>query len=344
MPKHVYDTLIVGTGFTGIGTAIKLAEAGRRRLRHRRTRRPRRRHLARQHVSRCGVRYPVAAVLVLVRQEPELVARLLARRRDLRAHRGHGRRVRPASAHPVRHRGQRPALRRDRGRLDRERRTAASASRPAPSCWPPGRCPITSCPTSAASTPTRATRSTAPRWDHDYDFTGKRVAVIGTGASAVQIVPGTGQAGRLRQGLPAHTGLGAAPAGRRHARRRAGAVRESACRPTACPPGAVLGPRGQRHRAGVGLPLTSLVARLGKAHLRRQVKDPWLRRQLTPDFTPGCKRMLISSDYYPALQTRQLQAHRLADRHHEPGRASAPATASSTTWTASCSPPATTCT
>jgi cation diffusion facilitator CzcD-associated flavoprotein CzcO len=45
-----------------------------------------------------------------------------------------------------------------------------------------------------------------------------------------------------------------------------------------------------------------LVARLGKAHLRRTVKDPWLRRQLTPDFTPGCKRMLMSSDYYPALQ------------------------------------------
>src|SRR4029450_3584561 len=49
-------------------------------------------------------------------------------------------------------------------------------------------------------------------------------------------------------------------------------------------------------------PLTGLVARLGKAHLRHQVKDPWLRRQLTPDFRPGCKRMLISSDYYPALQ------------------------------------------
>ena len=49
-------------------------------------------------------------------------------------------------------------------------------------------------------------------------------------------------------------------------------------------------------------PLTSVVARLGRMHLNRQVKDPWLRRQLTPDFTPGCKRMLVSSDYYPALQ------------------------------------------
>ena len=49
-------------------------------------------------------------------------------------------------------------------------------------------------------------------------------------------------------------------------------------------------------------PLTSVVSRLGRMHLHRQVKDKWLRRQLTPDFTPGCKRMLVSSDYYPALQ------------------------------------------
>jgi cation diffusion facilitator CzcD-associated flavoprotein CzcO len=49
-------------------------------------------------------------------------------------------------------------------------------------------------------------------------------------------------------------------------------------------------------------PLSGLVARLGKAHLHRSVTDPWMRRQLTPDFTPGCKRMLVSSDYYPALQ------------------------------------------
>jgi cation diffusion facilitator CzcD-associated flavoprotein CzcO len=49
-------------------------------------------------------------------------------------------------------------------------------------------------------------------------------------------------------------------------------------------------------------PLTNVVKRISKAHLNRQVRDPWLRRQLTPDFTPGCKRILISNDYYPALQ------------------------------------------
>ena len=67
-----------------------------------------------------------------------------------------------------------------------------------------------------------------------------------------------------------------------------------------------------------------------RLHLRRQVKDPWLRRQLTPDFRPGCKRMLMTSDYYPALQRGELQADHLADRDASARTASAPARASST--------------
>jgi len=49
-------------------------------------------------------------------------------------------------------------------------------------------------------------------------------------------------------------------------------------------------------------PVTTLIQKIGLAHLRVSVKDPWLRRQLTPDFRAGCKRMLMSSDFYPALQ------------------------------------------
>jgi cation diffusion facilitator CzcD-associated flavoprotein CzcO len=49
-------------------------------------------------------------------------------------------------------------------------------------------------------------------------------------------------------------------------------------------------------------PATRLAEAAARAHLKRQVKDRWLRRQLTPDFTIGCKRVLISNDYYPALQ------------------------------------------
>jgi cation diffusion facilitator CzcD-associated flavoprotein CzcO len=43
------------------------------------------------------------------------------------------------------------------------------------------------------------------------------------------------------------------------------------------------------------------------AHLKHQVADPWLRRQLTPDYRIGCKRVLMSSDYYPALQASNCQ-------------------------------------
>ena len=58
--------VIVGTGFGGIGMAIKLRQAGIDRLRDAGKVRPDRWHLARQHLSWCGLRRPVAAVLVLV--------------------------------------------------------------------------------------------------------------------------------------------------------------------------------------------------------------------------------------------------------------------------------------
>jgi cation diffusion facilitator CzcD-associated flavoprotein CzcO len=41
---------------------------------------------------------------------------------------------------------------------------------------------------------------------------------------------------------------------------------------------------------------------LARRHLESQVHDPELRARLTPDYTIGCKRILLSSDYYPALQ------------------------------------------
>jgi cation diffusion facilitator CzcD-associated flavoprotein CzcO len=47
--------------------------------------------------------------------------------------------------------------------------------------------------------------------------------------------------------------------------------------------------------------LSRLLRGLALAHLRRQVPDPALRAKLTPDYAPGCKRILISNDYLPAL-------------------------------------------
>lgn len=140
------------------------------------------------------------------------------------------------------------------------------------------------------------------RWDHDYDFTGKRVAVIGTGASAVQIVPELVKQAEFVKVFQRTPGWvlprldGATPAAAQTLFAKVPATQELARQ-------ALFWGHEITATAMVwDTPLTGLVARLGKAHLRRTVKDPWLRRQLTPDFRPGCKRMLISSDYYPALQ------------------------------------------
>jgi cation diffusion facilitator CzcD-associated flavoprotein CzcO len=44
------------------------------------------------------------------------------------------------------------------------------------------------------------------------------------------------------------------------------------------------------------------VEALAHKHLERQVPDPALRARITPDYRPGCKRLLLSNDYYPAIQ------------------------------------------
>jgi cation diffusion facilitator CzcD-associated flavoprotein CzcO len=46
----------------------------------------------------------------------------------------------------------------------------------------------------------------------------------------------------------------------------------------------------------------ALVERIARAHLHRQVRDPWLRRQLTPSTRADGRRLIVSSDFYPALQ------------------------------------------
>ncbi|KZS66355.1 flavin-containing monooxygenase [Mycobacterium pseudokansasii] len=140
------------------------------------------------------------------------------------------------------------------------------------------------------------------RWDQDYNFAGKRVAVIGTGASAVQIIPELVKKAafvKVFQRTPCWVlpRLDVATPPTMQALFTKVPVAQQLARQALF----------WAHEASAtalvwNTPLTSLVASLGQAHLRARVKDPWLRRQLTPDFRPGCKRMLISSDYYPALQ------------------------------------------
>ena len=138
-------------------------------------------------------------------------------------------------------------------------------------------------------------------WDHGYDLAGKRVAVIGTGASAIQFVPKVAeQVARLD--LYQRTPVWIIPkpdraisaAERSLFRRfpklqlalRNGIYWMLETRVL----GFVINPR-----------LMKLVEREARGHIRRQIADPALRAKVTPDYTIGCKRILISDDFYPAI-------------------------------------------
>ncbi|UGT43864.1 NAD(P)/FAD-dependent oxidoreductase [Nocardia yamanashiensis] len=140
------------------------------------------------------------------------------------------------------------------------------------------------------------------RWDHDYDFAGKKVAVVGTGASAVQIIPELVERAasvKVFQRTPGWV----LP----RLNRRTNPVTKQLYRQVPAAQSLAREAWFWGHESvalGVvwNTPLTRVVERISLLHLRSQVRDPWLRRQLTPDFRAGCKRLLMSSDYYPALQ------------------------------------------
>ncbi len=152
-------------------------------------------------------------------------------------------------------------------------------------------------------------------WDHDVDLTGKRVAVVGTGASAIQFVP--------------------------HLQRRAAHVtvfQRSAPYVVPKPDRAY---HRLHHRAFRRAPVTQTFGReltrslsemlnqalaeqtaftkafllAFKVHLRHQVKDAALRARLVPDYPVGCKRLLFSNDWYPALSQPNVEV--VTDRIHE---------------------------
>jgi cation diffusion facilitator CzcD-associated flavoprotein CzcO len=139
------------------------------------------------------------------------------------------------------------------------------------------------------------------RWNHAYDLTGKRVAVIGTGASAIQFVPAI--IDRVEQ---------------LHLFQRSAAYvfphpdREYTARERrlfARFPALQLLSRGSvylmQEAIGLGFfrwpSLLKLLERRFGDHLEQSVRNPELRRKLTPDYPLGCKRMLISNSYYSAL-------------------------------------------
>jgi cation diffusion facilitator CzcD-associated flavoprotein CzcO len=138
-------------------------------------------------------------------------------------------------------------------------------------------------------------------WRHDHDLTGERVAVIGTGASAIQFVPHV-QRAAAHLTVFQRTAPWVLP-------RRDRAYRGWERRVNRLFPGVQRAIRLRmyllREMWLIGFALRPSLLQYGEKlalqHLHRQVPDPALRAKLTPNFRLGCKRVLLSNDYYPAL-------------------------------------------
>lgn len=139
------------------------------------------------------------------------------------------------------------------------------------------------------------------QWNHDVDLRGKRIAVVGTGASAIQFVPRLAPealALHVFQRTPpwvmpkpdypipswAKAAFRFVPGAQRLYRDALYWLLEARA----------LGFNG--HPA-----LLRAAERIAQGHLAKHVSDPALRAKLTPDYRMGCKRVLVSNDYYPAL-------------------------------------------
>jgi cation diffusion facilitator CzcD-associated flavoprotein CzcO len=145
-------------------------------------------------------------------------------------------------------------------------------------------------------------------WDHSYDYRGKRVAIVGSGASAVQVIPAIApQVEQLHvfQRTP-HWVLPRAD-------RQFGPLQRW-----------LLGLKPaykllrwliywQFETRVIAFKYSKAAIHIVQQHalrfLKRQVPDPALQEKLTPDFTIGCKRVLVSSTYYPALSRANVTLH-----------------------------------
>jgi cation diffusion facilitator CzcD-associated flavoprotein CzcO len=145
------------------------------------------------------------------------------------------------------------------------------------------------------------------RWDHSVPIEGKRVAVIGTGASAVQIVPAIApRVGRLFVYQRTPPWIVPKPDGpisplAQRVFRRAPALQRVARQAL----------YWQKEVFAVGFVVDPRVMKLlepiARSFLRRSVRDPELRATLAPSYAMGCKRILPTNDYYPAIQRDNVE-------------------------------------
>ncbi|HVT34263.1 MAG TPA: NAD(P)/FAD-dependent oxidoreductase [Nevskiaceae bacterium] len=302
MSESEYEAIIVGAGFGGMGAAIQLQRLGYRRILM----------LDRAddlggtwHLNTYpGLAVDIASLSYSYSFEPNPYwSRLYAPGREIKAY----------ADHVARKYGLRDCLRAGTGveRAQWDERAQQWT------VWPHGGAPVTArlliLATGFLSQPKKpdipGVDSFAGKvihtaqWDHAYDFSGKRAAMIGTGASAVQvlpkIVPQVAHMDVYQRTpiwvLPKHNPriapwlqklFARVPLLQRLMRFWSNLILE------------LVMVAGVLHNRQLPF-LTRWVERGARRFLAHQVKDPELRRKLTPDYSFGCKRPTFANDYFP---------------------------------------------
>ncbi|MGH9741335.1 MAG: flavin-containing monooxygenase [Candidatus Acidiferrum sp.] len=144
-------------------------------------------------------------------------------------------------------------------------------------------------------------------WDYGINLDGRNIAVIGTGASSIQVVPQIApSAGKLYlfQRTPAwivpRIDFPIDEKWKRRFRRFPLVMRAFRQYIFWRQEVRVLGFLGNRYVRGKA---TQIATR----HMRRKIKDPKLREALTPKYELGCKRVLVSDDFYPTLNRENVE-------------------------------------
>ncbi|HEY8153666.1 MAG TPA: NAD(P)/FAD-dependent oxidoreductase [Myxococcota bacterium] len=145
------------------------------------------------------------------------------------------------------------------------------------------------------------------RWNHAYDLIGRRVGVIGTGASAVQVVPAIAPQVAELSVFQRTPGWVVPRLDKPYPER----VRDRYARHPLALRAKRLALYGLSELMGPMIfldskRLSALGERMSLSHLRKQVGDPELRRRLTPGFQFGCKRILVSDDYWAAFERENV--------------------------------------
>ncbi len=305
MDKNRYEVIIIGSGFGGIATAIKLQEAGIHD------------YVILERAPEPGGTwwqntYPGAAVdvqspLYCLKHEPYDWSRMFALQPEILAYTNH-----LLDKHRL------------RNKIQCNQEVTAATYDEQKHCWQVATAsdrlftaPVLVNASGILSQPAipdipgrqqfQGASFHTSQWNHDFDYKGKRVAVIGTGASAVQVVPAIApQVAQLYvlQRTP-HWLLPrpdrVIPKWERQLYKKVPLVQ-----------------RLVREWLYWKLEARMIAFKGNQAALRffrnkalryikKQVKDPALRQKLTPDFMLGCKRVLLSNDYYPALQRENVR-------------------------------------